>query len=116
MRRLPRILGLLTAGYGLWSLARLTAGLEQQGALTPTGAALGRVVGVRDTSSGAAMLLAPAGTPRRAAVAVRVLCDLSDAVALGTTVPSRSRAKVLAVTLGWAALCAASYPLAGERR
>lgn len=120
--RAPRVLGLLTLGYGAFTLARprslvRAADLEPRGAqLSRSGRALGGVVGARDLLSGASMVLAPAGGPLRAAVLARVACDLSDAAAFGGAVPPRSRAKVVAVAAGWGILCATSLRGAGGPR
>jgi hypothetical protein len=57
-----------------------------------------RALGVRDADSGAL----PLAGPPRAALALRVAFDLSDAVRYG-----RGRPKVLAMTLGFAAVGAA---------
>jgi hypothetical protein len=117
----PRVLGLLTAAYGAYTLARpeslpRTVGLdrgERDGAAT--GRALGRLVGARDLVSGASMVLLPPGPALRTAIAARVACDASDAVAFGSTAPSDRRALVLGVTTGWALLCASSWPFGGSR-
>lgn len=116
----PRVLGMLTAGYGLFTLSRPAslvhaAGLEaQERPVTRTGQALGRVVGVRDLLSGLAMVIAQPGTPMQTAVAARVAFDVGDLIGFGLAAPPRSRAKVVAVTTGWALLCASSWPAAGE--
>jgi hypothetical protein len=58
-----------------------------------------RALGVRDLGSGLVLAVAPDPRP---AIGVRVLFDLSDAARYG-----RGRPKVLAMTLGFAALGAA---------
>jgi hypothetical protein len=73
------------------------------------------LVGARDTVSGLAMLVAPAGPALQAAVLARVACDASDVVAFGVAVPAESRAKVVAVAAGWGLLCATSLRAAGRR-
>ena len=119
--RFPRTLGLLTLGYGGYTLLRPTslvraAGLERRPQpVSRSGRTLGRLIGARDTLSGAAMLFAPAGDPLRAAVLARVACDASDVVGFGLSVPARSRAKVIAVAAGWGVLCASSLPAARRR-
>ena len=121
-RAYPRILGWLTLGYGAYTLARPSslvhaAGLEpRRSPVSRQGRALGRVIGGRDLLSGLAMVLAPAGTPLRAAVAVRVLADTVDVVGFGTSVPQQYRARVIAVAAGWGVLCATSLPAAGRQR
>ncbi|GGK42710.1 hypothetical protein GCM10010124_39450 [Pilimelia terevasa] len=119
---MPRALGLLTAVYGAYTLARPASLLRTCGYLPAgrrpgrAGLVLGRAVGVRDTLSGLAMLCAPAGAPLRAAVAARVACDVADTVGFGLTVPAARRAKVVAITTGWAAACGASRRFAGRHR
>lgn len=49
-----------------------------------------------------------------AAMALRIAGDLSDAAVLGTRTTAKVRAKVLGVTLGWAALNLAAH--AADRR
>ncbi len=111
---MPRVLGWLTLGYGIYTLLRPdslvhAAGLGSSDArASRSGTALARVIGMRDMISGAVMVAAQPGLPLRAAVVARVACDTSDLVGLGLTVPARSRAKVIAVTAGWGLLNAAS--------
>jgi hypothetical protein len=118
----PRTLGLLTLGYGAYTLARPeslvhAADLAPRGEdVSRSGRTLGRLVGARDLLSGVAMLVAPAGLPLRAAVTARVACDASDVVGFGLSVPPRSRVKVVAVAAGWGLLCATSFRSAGRRR
>lgn len=117
----PRALGVLTASYGGYTLVRpqsLTraAGLTGGDLPTDSALALGRVIGARDLLSGTAMIGSPAGAALRAAVIARVGCDLSDAIGLGSAAPKALRGKVLAITIGWAALCALSLRWAGEQR
>jgi hypothetical protein len=116
----PRVVGLLTAAYGVYTLLRpaslvraadLTSG---SGAVPRAGQTLGRVIGARDLLSGVAMVTAPAGAPLQAAVVARVCCDVSDVVGFGLTVPPRSRAKVMAVAGAWGAIAAASWLAAGD--
>lgn len=118
----PRTLGLLTLGYGAYTLAKpeslvCAAGLEPRGRpISRSGRTLGRSIGVRDMLSGAAMVLAPTGVPLRTAIAARVACDASDVVGFGLSVPPQSRAKVVAVAAGWGILCATSLPAARRQR
>lgn len=117
----PRTLGLLTLGYGIFTATRpdsllAVAGLEPRDAVpSSSGRALGTLVGARDTLSGLAMLLAPAGPSLQAAVLARVACDASDVVGFGVGVPAGSKAKVVAVAAGWGLLCATSLRAAGRR-
>lgn len=118
---LPRALGVATLGYGGYTLSRpqslsAVAGLADRAAPTRASLALGRLVGIRDLLSGTAMITAPAGTPLRAAIIARVACDVTDAIGLSASAPRSFRPKVLAVTLGWAAVCAASVRWSGASR
>jgi hypothetical protein len=119
---LPRALGLLTLGYGAYTLARpwslvRVAGLDDSHAEPSRPAlTLGRVVGMRDLLSGLAMVLAPPGTPLRAAVVARVACDAADVVGFGWSVPPSHRPRVVAVAGAWGLLCAASLPKTGKAR
>ena len=68
--------------------------------------ALTRLVGVRDAAIGLAMVLAPAGTARRTAVAARVASDWGDAGVLAAALRGRpTRGKVVGVAAAWGALC-----------
>jgi hypothetical protein len=119
---MPRLLGLLTLGYGAYTAARPqslvhAAELEpRRQPLSRSGEVLGAVIGARDLLSGLAMVVAPAGIPLQAAVAARVAFDLSDVVGFGLASPTRARAKVVGIAAGWGLLCAASYPAARARR
>jgi hypothetical protein len=118
----PRILGLLTLGYGAYTLARPdslvhAAGLEARGGgVSRSGRTLGRVIGARDVLSGTAMMLAPDGPLLRAAILARTACDGSDVVGFGLSVPGTSRAKVVSIAAGWGALCASSLLATGRTR
>ncbi|MFF4610443.1 hypothetical protein ACFY1Q_12350 [Streptomyces albidoflavus] len=58
----------------------------------------------RDLAVGVAMVTAPEGPALRTATAVRIASDLGDALLLGPTLDRPYRPKVLAVSVGWAAL------------
>jgi hypothetical protein len=116
----PRVLGLLTAGYGAFTLARPQSLARVAGLVTPERPAsdatrnLGWAIGTRDLVSGAAMIFAPPGTALRGALAVRVACDAGDAIGFGIAVPRSSRVKVIAVAAGWGLICASAFPAAGR--
>jgi hypothetical protein len=118
----PRVLGVLTAGYGAFTLARPQSLARVAGLVTPDRPAshgtrnLGRAIGARDLLSGAALILAPPGTALRAALAVRVACDAGDAFGFGVAVPPSSRAKVIAIAAGWGLICMSAFPAAGRPR
>lgn len=118
---IPRLLGAATAAYG----AVITAKPELL--LTPMKVvadgerpasdqrALTMAIGGRDVVSGLAMLFAPAGTPLKAALAVRVGADVADLAVLGSQLPDRdAREKATMVAAGWGAVCALSI-LAADR-
>ena len=117
----PRVLGALTAVYGGYTLARPHSLARAAGLLTPgrpassTTRNLGWAIGARDLVSGAAMTFAPPGVALRTALAVRVACDVGDAIGFGVAVPASSRAKVIAVAAGWGLICAAAFPATGRR-
>ena len=96
-----------TAAYGVYALARpshIGAAMDADPAEQASYDRLARIYGVRDV---AISLLGVAGGPRavRTAMGLRVASDLVDAGYLSTRAESSSvRGKVLAVTLGWAAL------------
>jgi hypothetical protein len=119
---LPRILGGLTAAYGIYtvmhpqSLARAAGVVPSDSRGARNARNIGWAVGGRDIASGMSMLLAPRGAPLRTAVSARVACDFGDAVGLGLWASPRSRAKVISVAVGWGVLCAASYFPAGPSR
>lgn len=114
MTLIPRTMGLLTAVYGVSAVARPDI-MRRHGELEDTDGVrlLSTVVGIRDIVSGTLIVLAPAGRPLTAALGVRVAFDLGDAAAFGTQLPTaHARRKIAAIALGWAALCAATIPLA----
>ena len=117
----PRVLGGLTAAYGVYTLMRpqslvRAAGLQPiDQPESPLLHNVARGIGARDLVSGAAMVLASPGRPLRLALASRVACDLGDAVGFGLAAPPRSRIKVVAVAIGWSVLCASTLPAARRR-
>jgi hypothetical protein len=115
----PRIVGLLTAVYGLSALLRPDI-ISRHGELAPPGDRragvhlLSAIVGVRDIVSGAAILVAPVGGVLLGALGARVALDAGDAFAFGRLLPTRrARRKVAAIALGWAAVAALSMLGAG---
>jgi hypothetical protein len=111
---IPRIVGLLTAIYGV-SAILMPGVIGRHGGYhgwesRESGVRLlSAVVGVRDVVSGVAIVLAPRGDALLAALAARVAFDLSDCVAFGTLLPApAARRKIAAVAAGWGALAAVS--------
>ncbi|HEX2587587.1 MAG TPA: hypothetical protein VHL51_04930 [Gaiellales bacterium] len=110
----PRIVGLLTAIYGVSAIVRPDV-ISRHGELaSPEDARSGVhllsvTVGIRDVVSGAAIMVAPAGGVLLGALGARVALDTGDAVAFGRLLPTpRARRKVAAIALGWAAVAALS--------
>lgn len=120
---IPRLLGAVTAGYSVAIAVepelflRPTKLIAEGAQPTPGQRALTRAIGGRDLVSGLAMLLAPAGTPLKTAIAVRVGADLADLAVLGSQLPDQdAREKATMVAAGWGALCALSIPAADRVR
>ncbi|MBP2365234.1 hypothetical protein [Pseudonocardia parietis] len=118
---IPRLLGAATAAYGAAITARPDLLLRPVKLLAdgeraePGHKALTMAIGGRDVVSGLAMLLVPAGTPLKAAIAVRVGADVADLTVLGSQLPDRdAREKATMVAAGWGAICALSV-LAADR-
>lgn len=107
-----RAISVATLGYGVYALVRpehLGRVMESDAFEKPTYDRLARAYGVRDTVIGALGLLGPTPTVVRTAMALRIAGDLADTVVLGMRAPNgRVRTKVLAVTLGYAAVNAAA--------
>ncbi|HET6635507.1 MAG TPA: hypothetical protein VFH77_10860 [Streptomyces sp.] len=117
---LLRTVGAATAAYGLavtaWPalLARPSGLVDTRGRTEARTRTSLRPLAWRDAANGAAMMLAPAGGTLRTAALLRIAADLGDALLLGVTLPGRgTRAKAVAVSVGWASLSAAGL-LAGE--
>lgn len=112
-----RALSAATAAYGIYALVKPRHLGDAIGAPHVQRPAMDQVAytyGARDLSISALALL---GSPTlvRAAMALRIAGDLSDATILSRYAPTSSaRAKVLGVTLGWAALNTAAL-LADEK-
>lgn len=120
---IPRLLGVATAGYSVAIsvkpelFLRPTALIGSDDRPSPGQRVLTRAIGGRDLASGLAMLLAPAGTPLKVAIATRVGADVADLVVLGSGLPDRdARSKATLVAAGWGALCALSILAADPAR
>jgi len=105
---LSRIMSTASAAYGVYALAQpshlwqaLHSDLEDQAGLE----LLGRTYGVRDTAISTLGILGRSDKTVRSSMLLRIANDLGDAAVLGArTEDPDIRRKVLAVTLGWAAL------------
>ncbi|MGQ0840602.1 hypothetical protein [Actinokineospora sp.] len=118
---IPRALGAATAVYGAAVtirpelMAKPTGLVDSDGAPARGVAVLTRSIGVRDIATGLAMVFAPPGAPLRAAIAVRVVSDLGDAVGFGTGLADAdARRKSAVVAGGWSVLCALSALASGK--
>lgn len=115
-----RVVALGTAAYGIAIttkpeiLAR-QCGLMTGGELPPAVAALTRSVGVPDLASGLALAAAAPGSAMSVLTAARVASDAADAIWLSRVAPPRLRAKVLAMTCGWAVVQTGVGVLANRR-
>ncbi|MEU6084289.1 hypothetical protein [Streptomyces sp. NPDC047108] len=108
---LLRTVGAATAVYGVavtaWPalLARPSGLTDSQGRTAEATRISLRPVAWRDAASGLAMAVAPQGAPLTTATVLRIAADLGDAALLGATLPDRAtRAKAVAVSVGWASL------------
>ena len=115
----PRMVGILTAVYGLSAIVRPEViarhGELDDPAIRRSGVALlSAIVGVRDVVSGVAILVAPSGAVLLAALAARVTFDAGDAALFGSLLPTRrGRRKIATVALGWGGVSALSMLWAG---
>jgi hypothetical protein len=116
---LSRIMSTASAAYGVYALAQpshlwqaLHSDLEDQAGLE----LLGRTYGVRDTAISTLGILGRSDKTVRSSMLLRIANDLGDAAVLGTrTEDPDIRRKVLAVTLGWAALNAVALAIDTRR-
>jgi hypothetical protein len=115
----PRIVGLLTAVYGVSAVLKPDV-IARHGELAEPSdrrsavALLSVTIGIRDLVSGIAIVLAPAGGVLLAALGARVAFDAGDAASFGRLLPTRfARRKVAAIAVGWGAISALSMIWAG---
>ncbi len=106
--RLSRLMSTATAGYGVFALVQpdhLGKALEVDAKELPGFRALAQTYGVRDVAISAFGIFGRSPKTVKTAMKIRILNDVGD----GTLLALRSsdpdiRKKVLAVTMGWAAL------------
>ena len=114
----PKLVSALTAAYGVFAIAKprhLADGIEAPPAQAPAYDRMAYTYAGRDLTISGAALLAKDPAIVTTAMLLRIAGDLSDATVLATGASKSSvRRKVLAVTLGWAAVNAAA--LAADRR
>ena len=113
-----KLLSFATAAYGAFALAKprhLADGIEAPASQAPAFDRMAYTYAGRDLSISGIAIASSNPSVVTAAMALRILGDLSDAAVLatGTSKPNVQR-KVLAVTLGWAALNTAA--LVADRR
>jgi len=105
---LSRGVSALTLGYAVFSLVKpehLGRAMDSDAFEQPTYDKIAKAYGVRDVAIGGLGLLGPSPKAVQVAMGLRIVGDLADAVVLGSRAPdNKVRAKVLAVTLGYAAL------------
>ena len=105
---LSRALSGATAAYALFAVVKpqhLGAFMDSDDFEQPSYDRLARGYGVRDLAIGSLGLAGRSPRAVRVAMALRVASDLADAVVLASRAPRAAvRARVLAATLGWAAL------------
>ena len=106
--RLSRLLSTATAAYGGYALAQpahLWQALEADRKNREGLELLARTYGVRDLAISSLGIFGRSDRTVRAAMLLRIAMDLGDSLLLSTqTEDDDVRKKVLAVTLGWAAL------------
>jgi hypothetical protein len=77
---------------------------DADGHVPADAAGLIRAIGTRDAALAGLLFVSPVGSYMHALTGMRVLCDATDALWFYGFVPQRQRPKLLAVSLGWAAL------------
>ncbi len=106
--RLSRLMSTATAGYGVFALvepAHLGRALEADKAQLPGFEVLAQTYGVRDLAISSFGMFGRSGKTVKTAMKVRILNDIGDGLVLAArTSDPDVRQKVLAVTMGWAAL------------
>jgi hypothetical protein len=116
---LSRALSVGTTAYGLFALARprhLASVMQAPLAQEQSYDRLAIAYGVRDLALGGTGALGPASAVP-VAMGLRVVSDLADAVVLSTRAHTGDvRRKVLAITVGYAALNAAALAVDMRRR
>jgi len=105
--RASRLMSAATAGYGVYALLRpahLADAMQADADQRASYDTLARAYGVRDLAISTVAILGP-GAGVRAAMRSRIAGDLVDCATLTIRAgDGKVRAKVMAVTLGWAAL------------
>ncbi len=117
--RLSRLISTATAGYGAYALidpAHLGRALEVDDEQRPGFEVLARTYGVRDLAISSFGMFGRSARTVRAAMKIRILNDVGDGLVLAArTSDPDVRQKVLAVTMGWAALNTLALVIDGVR-
>jgi hypothetical protein len=115
---LSRLMSLLSLGYGVYALVaprHLGRQLEVPEGQLPAYDRMAHTYAGRDLAVSALGILGPDVEAVTTSMVLRIVGDVSDAAVLSVAAPSgRVRAKMLAATLGWAALNTAA--LVADRR
>jgi hypothetical protein len=110
-----RLISAATMAYGVFALVKprhLANSLEASAAQAPAYDRLAYTFAGRDLAISALGIAGPTKALVTTAMALRISGDLADAATLGLTARSGSvRGKVLAATLGWAAINTAALAL-----
>ena len=105
---LSRLTSAATASYGVYALAEprhLGRALDLRGQDAARLDLLARTYGARDLALSTLGMFGRSEKTVTAVMLVRIACDVSDAVLLSReTDDDQVRAKILGITLGWAAL------------
>lgn len=106
--KLSRLMSAATAGYGVYALVEPThLGKALEAAKAEMGGweVLARTYAVRDLAISSFGLFGRSGRTVRTAMKLRILNDVGDGLVLAARTSDRDvRQKVLAATMGWAAL------------
>ncbi len=115
LRHAPRAVGVLTAAFGVLSVARpalLARSLGQTDAIgetPPSMVMLSQTIGARDLASGLAMALLPAGRARTTVMATHVAGDaVLGSILSGALVDPAVRRRIAVACYGWGAVVAAA--------
>ena len=106
--RLSRLMSTATAGYGTYALVQpdhLGKSMQADRKDLDGYALLAQTYGVRDVAIGALGMFGRSPKTVKTAMKIRIAMDLGDAALLSSrTDDEEIRNKILAITLGWAAL------------
>ncbi|GAA0980428.1 hypothetical protein ENKNEFLB_02031 [Nocardioides aquaticus] len=117
--KLSRLMSTATAGYGVFALAQpahLGKAVEAPSSEMGAWEVLARTYAVRDLAISSFGMFGRSGRTVRTAMKLRILNDVGDGLVLAArTSDPDVRQKVLAVTMGWAALNAVALAVDSRR-